>query len=482
MNRVFYILLFTLLNFSLPSAVAIGWNNGGGNAGKNGFVNTNGPVSDSVLWQLNSPGLIGSPIFIEGDYLITMRFFSLTNAPVECYDLTTGNLIWSADVTGSAGRSLPVGLRDGRVYVVRYTESQNDSLFALDVVDGSRLWTSNVNVNVYITETGVFDAAGDFYIYASNFRTVKINPTNGQMIWQTPTVPIASGSGEMVINNSSNKGYTLEVIGGVSYLWAIDLATGQKLYNHIVPDLQPGGNVPQSALMVGLNGVVYVHLTQDNIASFKDAGTLFNLNWQTEITGNSAFSLMCMGADSTIYVPSDNRIIRLDPLTGDTLSSSIPITQGGFFSPRISAADNNMIYATNGEDYVYAFDLQLNLLWSDYIPNNNTSGVCIAPNGLAAVCGQNIIKVYSPLQPVGMAEADRSFIQLYPNPVSTQITLEIADTFIGEEYVVMDAFGRIVITGKAELNKTHINLAELTAGFYFLKFKDNDLTYKIIRQ
>ena len=143
------------------------------------FRSASGPVNDSVYWQNNAPGLIGSPIFIEGDFLVTMRFFSQTNAPVECYDLNTGALLWSVDVTGQTGRSLPVGLRDGRVYVVRYTESQNDSLYALDVMTGSYLWTANVNVNLYITETGVFDSNGDFYVYGSGFKTYKLNPVNG---------------------------------------------------------------------------------------------------------------------------------------------------------------------------------------------------------------------------------------------------------------------------------------------------------------
>jgi hypothetical protein len=220
---------------------------------------------------------------------------------------------------------------------------------------------------------------------------------NGQKIWQTSTVPMASGSGEMAINNSNNTGYTLEIDqSNQSCVWAIDLATGQKKYSQTVPALRPGGNFPQSALMVGFNGVVYVQLTDDNVAALSDNGTGFTLLWQTEIYGNGSFSLMCVGADGSIYAPTDGKIVRLDPLTGDTLNISATITQGGFFLPRISATSNNMIYATNGESYVYAFDLNLNLIWSDYLPNTNTSGVCIAPNGLAAVCGQNTIRVYTP--------------------------------------------------------------------------------------
>jgi outer membrane protein assembly factor BamB len=168
-------ILFVLLSIStLALGQSTGWNNIGANWGKNGYVDVAGPTTDSVLWETTSTGLNGTPIYIEGNYLVTMRFQSLTYAPLECFDLTTGNLLWSIDVTNSTGRSLPVGLRDNRVFVMRYTESLNDSLYALNVSDGSHIWTSNVNVATYITESGVFDSIGNFYING-NLETYKIN-------------------------------------------------------------------------------------------------------------------------------------------------------------------------------------------------------------------------------------------------------------------------------------------------------------------
>jgi outer membrane protein assembly factor BamB len=467
---------------ALVDAQNTGWNNGGGNWQRNGYMDVAGPTTDSVLWQVNSAGFFGTPIFIEGNYLVTMRFLGSTNAPVECYDLTSDNLLWSVDVTNSSGRSLPVGLRDERVFVVRFTESPNDTLYALDVSNGSHLWTSNVNVSPYISETGVFDSSGNFYIYGSNFKTYKINPVNGQMIWQTPTVPMASGSGEMAINNSNNTGYTLETNGGISCVWATDLATGQKKYSHIVPELQPGGNFPQSALMVGFNGVVYVQLTEDNVAALSDNGTGFTLLWQTEISGNSSFSLMCVGADGSIYAPTDGKIVRLDPLTGDTLNISATITQGGFFSPRISATNNNMIYATNGESYVYAFDLNLNLIWSDYLPNTNTSGVCFAPNGIAAVCGQNTIRVYTPIQTVGILETENVFVSLHPNPASSFVTLTFENLVTAKDYLCIDSQGKIIRKGKIFDKCTTLNLDDLNSGLYFLQIEGLNQTIKIMKE
>lgn len=455
------------------------WNNSGCNWGKNGFINVAGPTTDSILWQASSAGIFGTPIFIEGNYLVTMRFQSTTYAPVECYNLTNGNLIWTVDVTNSTGRSLPVGLRDNKVYVVLYTESLNDTLYALDVSNGSKVWTSDVNVAPYITETGVFDSTGYFYING-NQKTYKIDPTNGQMIWQATTIPMASGSGEMAINQTNNTGYTLEQNGGISYLWAIDLNNGQKKYSQVINQLQLGGNLPQSALMVGTNGTIYVQLTQDNIAAIRDNGTQLNVLWQTKILGNSSFSLMCVGSDGSIYAPTDGKIVRLDPSTGDTLNISQSISQGGFYSPRITATNNNIIYATNGENYVYAFDKSLNLLWSNYIQGTNTSGVSVSQNGLAAVAGQNSIRVYTPIQSTGIKETDRITLEVYPNPTFSTINITCEHKFIGKEFVLTDTRGSEIKTGALSKN-TSVDIENLPSGLYYLNVPGNKQTIKIVK-
>jgi outer membrane protein assembly factor BamB len=474
-------ILSVLLSIAaLVKGQSTGWNNIGGNWEKNGYVDVAGPTTDSVLWETISSGVFGAPIYIEGNYLVTMRFQSPTYAPVECFELTTGKLLWSIDVTNSTGRSLPVGLRDNRVFVMRLTESQNDSLYALNVSDGSHIWTSNVNIAPYITESGVFDSIGNFYILG-NSKTYKINPANGQMIWQTPTVPMAAGSGEMAINQGNNTGYTLESgPGAISYIWAIDLFDGHKKYSHIVPQLQPGGNFPQSALMVGKNGVIYVQMTEDNVAALSDDGTQLNLLWQTEIYGNCSFSTMCIGSDGSVYAPSNGKIVRLNPLTGKVDNSSISIAQGGFYSPRLSSTNNNIIYATNGENGVYAFDLSLNLLWSDVLNFTNTSGVCFGANGLAAVSGSNKIRVYTPTMTTGTYEVNDVFARIYPNPASSYFVLDVGSEIFGSAFKLIDIKGNEIKTGIVSKNSI-IQLDGFPQGLYFLRIDGVNQTFKIIK-
>ncbi|MFM7822465.1 MAG: PQQ-binding-like beta-propeller repeat protein [Bacteroidota bacterium] len=475
------LLLWLCLSGSVNAQFSTGWNNGGGNPGRNGYSNVSGPTSDSIYWQSNATGIFGTPAFIEGNRLVTMRFFSLTYAPVVCYDLTTGSLLWSVDVTNNNGRSLPMGLRNEQVYVVRYTESSNDTLYALDVNTGSLVWTANVTVAPYITTTATFDSDGDLFI-EGNQKIYKINHQNGQMAWQLNTIPMASGSGEMSIYMPTNTGYTFEQIGGVPYVWATDLSTGTKKYSHVVSSSGGGGPIPQCPLMVGPNGVIYVQLQNDNISAFLDNGTALSLLWSTPISGDAPFSHMCVGSDGSVYAPSNGKILRLDPQMGIVLDSSITISASSVFSPRLSAAANGMVYATNSSNTLYAFNNDLQLMWTDPLPGNNTSGVSLAPNGLMAVTGTNIIRVYTSAT-TGQAEPIANIqLQIYPNPTNSSVYLSGSTELIGKTFKLFDGLGRMVYEGAIAFGETALSMDHLDSGVYILHVESTDIKAKIIKQ
>lgn len=423
---------FLLINNLLPaqtinSSTPGNWNNGGGNPSRSGLSILSGPQNDSIKWQGTSSGLFGMPVYIEGSKLVTMRFLALTNAPAVCHNIITGQLIWSKDVTGLTGRSLPLGIRDGKVYVMRLTESLRDTLFALDANDGSVIWRANVTTDAYITTSLTFASNGDLFV-EGYFKFYKIDHLTGIKIWETNVVPLVMGMSEMSVYN--NTGYIWENIGGSSNVTAIDINTGARKYSRIITDTHPGGAINQCALIIGEDGTIFAQKQEDNVTALSDVGSALNVLWQTEITGNAPFSLMCTGPDGSVYAPSNGRIIRLNPLNGQRRDSSEVICANpDLFQLRVSAASNNVIYATNGENSVYAFTPELQQLWTDFIPNVNTSGVAIGANGLAAVSGGGTtLKVYGS-GTVGIAtstEIPETFIlnQNYPNPFNPQTTIE----------------------------------------------------------
>jgi outer membrane protein assembly factor BamB len=457
------------------------WNNGGGNPSRNGFASVNGPTTDSLLWQATPTGLFGMPICIEGNKLVTMRFLTQTNAPVQCYNLTTGELLWSKDVTNLTGRSLPVGFRDNQVYVMRLTESYHDSLYALNADDGSRIWTANITVDPYITASVSFASNGDLFI-ESSFKMNRINYQTGQMTWSTNIIPFVQGVCELSVYN--NTGYIPEQSGGIAIVSAIDLETGQKKYSHPINDTHPGGGLMQCPLMVGPDGTIFFHKQGDNITALSDNGSGFTVLWETEIFGNSPFSHMCVGSDGSVYAPSDGKIIRLDPVTGQILNNSPTICQNvELFQLRASAAQNGIIYATNGENGVYAFTLDLQELWSDYIPNVNTSGAAIGSDGVIAVSGANIIKVYTPGNTTGIDHREtRPALVCYPNPVRDVVTILTDSKLAGSKYSIIDFTGKTVLKARLSGESTQVNLDFLTSGIYWIRLEmEKKVCFKMLK-
>ena len=408
-------------------------------------------------------------VYIEGDKLITMKFLQMTNAPVVCYDLRNGQLLWEKEVTGLAGRSLPLGIRDGQVYVMRLTESGFDTLYALNATTGEKVWTANVTINTYITESVSFASNGDLLVNGSNFKMYRINHLTGQKVWETNIVSLASGSGEMVAYE--NTGYVQKQIAGVVYIQAINLDNGQQKYDHIINDTHPGGPVPQCGFMVGPDGIIYVQKQGDNVTALQDNGTGLSFLWETEIFGNAPFSLMCIGSDGSIYAPSSGRIIRLNPANGQKLDSTAVLANPELFQLRPSASANGVIYATTGESNIYAYTLDLQELWIGNISNVNTSGVAIGLNGLIAVAGSNKIKVYTAGNPVSVEDELKpegfELSQNYPNPFnpSTMISFNLPQkAFVTIK--VYDVLGNEVATLVNE---------EKSAGSYEVEFNANGL-------
>ncbi|MFM9005350.1 MAG: PQQ-binding-like beta-propeller repeat protein [Flavobacteriales bacterium] len=198
--------LFTLaFSFAQPTS---NWPNGGGNQGRNGQTQQNGPDTDSLLYQITAAAYFGTPVLIENDRFVTMRFLALNNAPIHCFDLNTGESLWVRDVTSGTGRSIPIGFKNDLVYAIRWTESLQDSLIALDAATGNTVWTSNETISTSITRTANFTNEGHLLVEAydatnSSVIIKCINYTDGTLLWSTPIIPgVISESEVTVVGNT----------------------------------------------------------------------------------------------------------------------------------------------------------------------------------------------------------------------------------------------------------------------------------------
>lgn len=71
----------------------------------------------------------------------------------------------------------------------------------------------------------------------------------------------------------------------------------------------------------------------------------------------------------------------------------------------------------------------------------------------------------------GIIEADKEIlIQISPNPTSKLINVSLDDSFIGAEYSINDASGKILFNGNVKSKTFSLDLSEIQNGTYFINF------------
>lgn len=88
--------------------------------------------------------------------------------------------------------------------------------------------------------------------------------------------------------------------------------------------------------------------------------------------------------------------------------------------------------------------------WSNSNPNTHSIIVLRAPNN------------------VGLSENGLNSINVYPNPVGDQFTVEFSENLLGQEINLTDMSGRVVYTSIIQTLTTDINSSELGKGIYQL--------------
>jgi outer membrane protein assembly factor BamB len=373
--------------FVLAGAAAAQWPTTNGNSQHNGLSRYYGPDSARVRWEnMGAPAWFGGPIFVEGNRLVTMRFNGLGNTPLVCYDLESGDESWRVDFAGNAARGLPIGFRDHQVYAVNFSESQHDTLYALNPDDGSILWTSPQRVHVGIIFSAVFAADGDLIVPGDNYRMVRINHLTGDTVWTRQRwLPVVGGSEHLVVNGEKVYGWQ-GTITTPKELTAWDIETGAELY-HIV---LPGDGDEEIPLTCGPSGTIYAQRDGGLFYALQDNGAGFDILWSVPVEGTPVWGHFGIGADGGVLVPDGTELVKLNSATGDELHRSVPLVTGQWFAPRFAIGADSIIYMGNGasdDGAFYALSPDLDVLWSVSVPNITYSGPAFGPNGEIIIGG-----------------------------------------------------------------------------------------------
>ncbi len=364
-----------------PEPPSVGnWLISQGDIGHTGYLERYGPADlhSAPTWTSDYVPTVGNAlsIFLNDDTAF-MSFAGViydTWFPTIAVNLSDGSTKWTKAFHEDIDYyTQPKGISpDGFILLVCEVHSPSSGgptgfLAGLDVEDGSVVWQHPVGDYILVDSYATHDLDGNF-IVATNHGYQSIDPVTGAINW----------------TNSSSPGYCTPAVGpngriyGMDgqYLQAYDPANGNALwYEYPAPgNTNFGVTVLDNGkiLAAGANGVFL----------YTDTGSGASADWEQPYS-YCPYGSAAVGPDGSIYmmdnaVPNGGYLLRLDPLSGNTLNSS---GTWGHAGTRPVVGEDGIVYV-NSRESIRAFDEQCNLLWS-YTPgsDNHFCAPAIAEDG-----------------------------------------------------------------------------------------------------
>ncbi len=490
------ITLSSALLILLVTTFAGDWITVGGNNQRNGQSTETGPNSALIYWD--KPTLFsywGMQIFIYGDKCVTSRYVSLSplRAPLVCHNLNTGDTLWTRNYSAN-GVMVVMGFNNDNIYARNFQQQGFDTIYAINPVDGSVIWKSNFTVERGIIWSAAFASNGDLILPGSGTKSImRINHTNGDTVWTRYRIIPNTGAECMCVYG--NTVYTWEgSLVTPKRIMAIDINNGAiKYYSAALP----GDGDQEIPFSVSPNGTIYAIRDGGLLYALRDNGSGFTQLWTYQPVGPiGTFSQFGVGTDSSVYVPSGRRIIRLNHTNGIPIDSSEELATTNSINPRITIGLDGKLYVSNGasnpsDGKFYSFSPSLQTLWSVPAPYNYYSGPALGSNGILVVNNQGT-NIWAYRTTIGITnngnntpEGFKLFLN-YPNPFNpkTIISYELQVTGYIKISVydingkhISDLVNQIQIAGKHE---TEFDGSNFSSGIYFYKLETDG--YKDVKK
>lgn len=307
---------------ALPAAIANAeWTHVGGNVR---HQQTNLALSRSLqpVWSASIGDGNGKRQRLTADPVVAAgRVFTLDSQSRVTAFTTSGTPIWSVDVTPSADNSdeAPSGglaVSGGRVYVT----SGFGVLTVLEAASGEVIWTQDFDA----AATGApMVADGVVYVVTNNALGWALDAETGRILWQVLGAAaersVTGGSspviaGPLVVFPFSSGQMVSAVTETGQQAWAASVA-GQRLGRSfgVVTDLTGGPVVGSDTIYAGSHA--------GRAAAF-DA-TNGQSRWRAD---EGATGPMWLAGGSLFFVSDENRLVRLDAATGETIwAQNLPL-------------------------------------------------------------------------------------------------------------------------------------------------------------
>jgi len=393
-----FALALVLAALTPASSAAGDWPTIGGSSERHGQSPERGPSGADLLWQGTVNALFGGSNFTWGDRLVTWRFQSINTCPIVCYGLTDGQLKWSVDFPGTNSRSIVRGVRDGRVYATNFMETQQDTIIALSLADGHRLWVSPARAPLGIIWTAAFAPDGDLVLPVAPDDIARLDAATGQPVWVAPRTIPNTGAEHVCVHGNTVYGFEGSIVTP-KVLTAWDLDTGARKYSSAALAGDGDQEIPFS---IAPDGTIYVK--RDGAAgllhALRDDGTAITQTWAGPVNFGGTVAQLGIGLDGSVYVPDGTQLVRLDPATGLELDRSVPLVTSSTLNPRFCIGADGTIYCGNGgsaDGAIYALSPDLSVLWSAQVSSMVYGAPALGQGGHLAVSGGGTtLRVYRP--------------------------------------------------------------------------------------
>jgi hypothetical protein len=84
---------------------------------------------------------------------------------------------------------------------------------------------------------------------------------------------------------------------------------------------------------------------------------------------------------------------------------------------------------------------------------------------------------------LGIEKSNQQQINIYPNPATNQINVQINQSLMGSSYTITNQIGKTVLSGKLNTEKSTIEIGNLSGGIYLFSIDNNaKQTFKVIKK
>jgi len=272
------------------------------------------------VWRVDTvPDIEEGGSFLGGGLAIERNrlFVSAGYADVLALSTKNGGQIWRTDVEAPI-RAAPV-VNGGRVFV----STVENQLIALAASDGRRLWSYSGISQMTILLGGSAPAVDGGVVIAAftSGEIVALRADNGATLWTDTAVAVrrteaAASLTDIAARPVIDRG-RIYIVGHTGILVAIDLRTGQRLWDVPVP----GTNTP----WIAGDFLYAVSLDAEVVAIDVRTGQLL---WVTQLQkfedmedeeGRLYYTGPVLASDRLIVTSSDGRALALSPYSGDVL-------------------------------------------------------------------------------------------------------------------------------------------------------------------